>query len=239
MGSDADHQATDWGLVLATSMTAPADAIRNTYLAKSDGGWSPDDMKRGVAMLQSWGKKGYFADGYRGLQSDAAAARFSKGQGLFFVNGTWWASGVGQGLGSAGRFMTAPVGPSGKPAQIAAPNQPWMIPTKSKNKLAAALYINFITDPANAGVFLKYTDIPASTFDASQGSKQPIAQDILKAADTIKSAGTGLPFQWIVPNMMQYIEGPGIGLLPGKVSVDDFVKNADAALKQDQEAASS
>jgi raffinose/stachyose/melibiose transport system substrate-binding protein len=235
MGADGDHQLTDWGLMLAMEMNVPVAQLRTAYLGQKGASFATPAMTAAISEFRSWGTKGYFAPGYGGLTSDVAAGRFSKGQGLFFVNGSWWASGVAAGLGANGRMMLPPVGPDGKPALIAAANQPWVIPTNSKHKLAAALYINFLISAANTKVFLGDSDIPASKFNPSQGANNPLAQDILHIATVADQDNTGLPFFWAVPNVQQFQEGPGAALAAGRMSVATFEAGMNAALKQDQE----
>jgi raffinose/stachyose/melibiose transport system substrate-binding protein len=234
-GGDGDHQATDWGLVIAASMNADADHVRDTYLGRGSGSFSTPEMLGAVKQVQSWGQQGYFPAGYRGITSDVAAARFSKGQGLYFMNGTWWAAGVMAGLKSDAGFMAPPAAPSGDRAMVAAPNQPWEIPAKAENKLAAALWIDFITSPENVDVFLKNGDVPATKFDPnSSASAKPLTQDILAAAQQVAGTQTQLPFEWAVPSLTTYIGGPGIGLAAGKLTPDEFAKGADGALAKDR-----
>jgi raffinose/stachyose/melibiose transport system substrate-binding protein len=235
MGADGDHQMTDWGLMLAMEMNVPVAQLRATYLGEDSGSFKTPQMTAAIKEFRSWGAKGYFAPGYGGITSDVAAARFSKGQGLFFINGSWWASGVIAGLGSAGRMMLPPVGPGGKPSLIAAANQPWIIPANSKHKLAAALYVNFLISAQNTKVFLGDSDIPASQFSAAQGASNPLAQDILHCANVADADGTALPFFWAVPNVQQFQEGPGAALGAGRMSVAQFQAGMTTALKKDQE----
>jgi raffinose/stachyose/melibiose transport system substrate-binding protein len=234
-GADGDHQATDWGLVTAAAMNADPNQVRDTYLARGSASFSTPQMLAGVKQVQSWGQKGYFADGYRGVTSDVAAGRFAKGQGLYFINGTWWAAGIKSGLKADGGFMAPPAGPTGHSAMVAAPNQPWEIPAKAKNKIAAALWLDFITSPANVGIFLKNGDVPATKFDAGTSeASAPLTQDILKASQQVAGSKTQLPFEWAVPNLQTYIAGPGIGLGAGKISADAFAKGADQAIQKDK-----
>lgn len=234
-GGDGDHQATDWGLVMAAAMNADTDHVRDTYLGRGSGSFSTPEMAAAIKQVQSWGEKGYLAPGYRGITSDVAAARFAKGQGLYFMNGTWWAAGIIDGLKADGGFMAPPPGPSGASAMIAAPNQPWEIPTKAENKLAAALWIDFITSPENVGVFLENGDVPATKFDAGAAeSAKPLTQDVLAAAQQVAESQTQLPFEWAVPSVQTFIYGPGIQLAAGKMTPEEFAKGADAALAKDR-----
>ena len=144
-GADGDAQATDWGLMTAAAMNADTDHVRDTYLGRADGGFDTPEMMAAIKAAESWGDKGYYPEGFRGRTSDVAAGRFMKGEGLYFINGTWWSAGIKDGLKGDAGFMAPPPGPGGESATIAAPNQPWAIPAKAKDKLAAALWIDFVT----------------------------------------------------------------------------------------------
>ena len=54
-------------------------------------------------MLQQWSDKGYFENGFNGVSQENAAARFGKGEGLYFITGPWenqtFAGPLGDGVG--------------------------------------------------------------------------------------------------------------------------------------------
>jgi raffinose/stachyose/melibiose transport system substrate-binding protein len=233
-GADGDAQATDWGLMTAAAMNADTDHVRDTYLGRADGGFDTPEMMAAIKAAESWGDKGYYPEGFRGRTSDVAAGRFMKGEGLYFINGTWWSAGIKDGLKGDAGFMAPPPGPGGESATIAAPNQPWAIPAKAKDKLAAALWIDFVTSPENTGVFLENGDVPATKFDAGAAPDQPLTQDVLKTAESLAASKSQLPFEWAVPTFQQWQMGPGVGLLAGKFTPEQYATDADKQLSEDR-----
>ena len=91
---------------------------------------TPPAPARRPRCWQQWSDKGYFEDGYNGVSQENAAARFGKGEGLYFITGPWenqtFAGPLGDGVG----FFPLPSldGTPGAPtsgfAVAAVPHQP-------------------------------------------------------------------------------------------------------------------
>ncbi len=138
-------------------------------------------------------------------------------------------------MGDDVRFMLPPAPSAGAPRSgIGAAGQPWAIPAKAKHPLAAALYLDFLTDPANRHYYLDAGDIPAGPVEPAQvASAKPVLKDIFAAIGDLGKANTATPFFWAIPTVQQYWQHEGSGLLTGKVSPSDFIGKMNAALQTD------
>jgi raffinose/stachyose/melibiose transport system substrate-binding protein len=53
-----------------------------------------------ATIFQNWAKDGYFSQGYQGLSDAQALSQFTTGKAGFFIEGSWYAGAVQQGLGN-------------------------------------------------------------------------------------------------------------------------------------------
>jgi raffinose/stachyose/melibiose transport system substrate-binding protein len=98
--------------------------------------------------LEQWIKNGYFPSDINAIEYTDAAARFTKGEGVFTFNGDWQNAGYDSGMpGSVGFFVMPPAQAGGGPAAMSAPLT-YGIAAKAKNADAAAFFLNWVaTNP--------------------------------------------------------------------------------------------
>ena len=106
-----------------------------------------------ATVFQNWAKDGYFSPGYQGLSDAQALSQFTTGKAGFFIEGSWYAGAVQQGLGNNAGFWVPKVVTGG-------PGEGWSIPTYSPYPKLAADWINFMLSPAMQASLLKYGDVP-------------------------------------------------------------------------------
>jgi raffinose/stachyose/melibiose transport system substrate-binding protein len=232
MASGADHDTAWWGFYAAMGMNAPAAQIRQALLGQGSKGFDTPQMLAAASQLASWGKKGYFQPGYGGVTSDATTPLYAKDKALFYFEGSW-------DLGSFTSnpnigFMPEPAIKAGAPRTgIDAAGQPWGIPSKGKHEVAAALWIDWISNPTNFATFAKAGDLPIGPTDTSKIKLAPIVKQAIAAGGYMTKANTSLPFFWAIPGAQNYWQGAGSGILSGHVSPQDFIKGMQSAWKQD------
>ncbi|MGA2975753.1 MAG: ABC transporter substrate-binding protein [Spirochaetia bacterium] len=98
--------------------------------------------------LEQWIKNGYFPPDINAIEYTDAAARFTKGEGVFTFNGDWQNAGYDAGMpGNVGFFVMPPAKAGAGPAAMSAPLT-YGIAAKAKNADAAAFFLNWVaTNP--------------------------------------------------------------------------------------------
>ncbi|MFF4014122.1 ABC transporter substrate-binding protein [Streptomyces sp. NPDC001843] len=103
--------------------------------------------------LQKWIKAGYFASDVNAINQEASYGRFTGGKGLFFFQGSWITQTIDKTFkGKYGVFPMPPAEKGGKYAGMTSNTLAYSIAAHSKNKDAAALFLNFLTTPEAAKV---------------------------------------------------------------------------------------
>ena len=124
-----------------------AASISNWTYGHAGATFDTAGTRKAATVLQQWSDKGYFEDGFNGVSQENAAARFGKGEGLYFITGPWenqtFAGPLGDGVG----FFPLPSldGTPGAPT-TGALSLPFHISSHSQNQAVAAAFIDFITD---------------------------------------------------------------------------------------------
>jgi len=171
-------------------------------------------------IFQSWAKDGYFSPGYQGLSDAQALSQFTTGKAGFFIEGSWYAGAVTQGLGNKAGFWVPKVVTGG-------PGEGWSIPTYSPYPKLAADWINLMLSPAMQASLIKYGDVPVV---------QPSAAALATASPSLRSAAIGwsqasrdnsiVPYlDYATPNFLTQ-EMAGIeSLLAGQISPSSLMQS--------------
>jgi raffinose/stachyose/melibiose transport system substrate-binding protein len=128
-----------------------------------------------ATVFQDWAKDGYFSPGYQGLSDAQALSQFTTGKAGFFIEGSWYAGAVQQGLGNNAGFWVPTVVTGG-------PGEGWSIPTYSPHPQLAADWINLMLSPAMQASLLKYGDVPVV---------KPSAAALASVSPSLRSAAVG------------------------------------------------
>ena len=98
--------------------------------------------------LEQWIANGYFPPDINAIEYTDAAARFTKGEGVFTFNGDWQNAGYDSGMpGNVGFFVMPPAQAGAGPAAMSAPLT-YGIAAKAKNADTAAFFLNWVaTNP--------------------------------------------------------------------------------------------
>ena len=75
-------------MVLQSRFDDPT-AIANWTYGRPGSTFDDAGTRKAASILEQWGTKGYFENGFNGVSQTAAAARFGKGEGLYFITGPW------------------------------------------------------------------------------------------------------------------------------------------------------
>jgi raffinose/stachyose/melibiose transport system substrate-binding protein len=189
-------------MVLQAHFDSPS-AIADWTYGRPGATFDDAGTKKAAAVLEQWGAKGYFEDGWNGVSQTAAAARFGKGEGLYFITGPWenqtFAGPLKDGVG----FFTLPSDSgTGDAPTTGALSLPYHISARSKNKAVAAAFLNFIADPHAAAVVIENGDLPAASPQGASIDPNSSLASISKAWVDKSKAGILTPYlDWATPTM--------------------------------------
>jgi raffinose/stachyose/melibiose transport system substrate-binding protein len=94
--------------------------------------------------LQDWIQKGYFPPDINAIEYTDAAARFTKGEGVFTFNGDWENADYDKNMaGNVGFFLMPPATAGGQPAAMSGPLT-YGIPANAKHADCAAFFFNWL-----------------------------------------------------------------------------------------------
>jgi raffinose/stachyose/melibiose transport system substrate-binding protein len=148
--------------------------------------------------LEQWIKNGYFPPDINAIEYTDAAARFSKGEGVFTFNGDWQNAGYDSAMpGNVGFFVMPPAKAGDGPAAMSAPLT-YGIAAKAKNAAAAAFFLNWVA-----------TNQKAREIDVAIGGSNPggpadakmpavaagsVTNDTLAGGPVVGKAGNSMDF---------------------------------------------
>jgi raffinose/stachyose/melibiose transport system substrate-binding protein len=160
---------------------AQAQAIADWTYGRSGATFDDIGTRKAAAVLEQWAKAGYFEDGFNGVSQENAAARYGKGEGLYFITGPWENQTFAGPLGDEVGFFPLPSldGSAGAPT-TGSLSLPFHISSKSQHKDVAAAFLDFVTSPHAAAVVIENGDLPA----ANPGSGAVDPQSSLAAIST-------------------------------------------------------
>ncbi len=193
--------------------------------------------RRAADVLAGWGSKGYFEDGFNGVSQQTAAARFGKGEGLYFITGPWENQTFAKPLGDGVGFFPLP-SLDGSPgaATTGSLSLPFHISARSKHPEVAAAFLDYLTGGSAAGVVIENGDLPAADPGSSAIDHGSSLAAIAAAWREKSSAGTLTPYlDWATPTMGDTLFGGLQQLSSGRISPAQFA----ASVQQDWEKAHS
>lgn len=231
MIADSDQNATLFLWYVAMSMVVPPANLQHFLLGQPGANFSLPQWVAAAKLIRHWAGDGYLPNGFEGLDQGQTAKMFGAGQGLFRPSGTWENGEFVDNLGTKVGFIVPP--PEGHPpATVAGPGQPWCIVTKSKNQLAGAAYIDFITSTAAAKVFADVQDL-AATKVAPPAKLSASARDIYAGYAGLAKSGTGLSWSIGTPKAYTYLNSGGQEMLRGKITAEEYIKKLGTLYAED------
>lgn len=223
-------------MVLQGMFERPA-AIAGWVYGRPGATFDTPGTRKAAAVLQRWGADGYFEDGFNGVSQQTAAARFGKGEGLYFITGPWenqtFAGPLGDGVGFFP--LPAPAG-SAATATTGALSLPFHISARSPHPDVAAALIDFLTSRHAAAVMIGNGDLPAADPQGATVDPNSSLSAIAHAWSQKSRAGTLTPYlDWATATMGDTLFGALQQLTEGRITPGQFT----AAVQQDWERAHS
>jgi len=176
----------------------PVEPINDWIFQKSGATIDTPSNLTATQHLEQWIKNGYFPADINAIEYTDAAARFTKGEGVFTFNGDWQNAGYEAGMpGNVGFFLMPPAEAGAGPAAMSAPLT-FGIAAKAKHADCAAFFLNWVA-----------TNDAARQIDVTVGGSNPggpadakmpavtagsITNDTLAAGPVIGAAGNSMDF---------------------------------------------
>lgn len=205
---------------------APAAQVGNTVFGKAGTKWSTPAVIKAATVVQKWSKAGYYTDGAAGLGYDDATKKFTEGEGVFTITGTWKTGDMDKAMGANVGLMLLPSSSAGRAAgALASGGLAWAIPSKAKNKELGAKYIDFITSPAAAKVIQAAGDVPAFVVKATG---KGVRADALRGWAALSKSGAMAGYMdWATPTFYDTVTAAVQELMAGKLTPAAFAKKLD------------
>ncbi|GAA2010504.1 extracellular solute-binding protein [Nakamurella flavida] len=218
-----------FGIVQAATLGATGV---NELVSGKSGAWTDAGTVEAADLLTQWTTAGYLPTGSSGISRDAARDNFAGGGSLFYVDGTWRLSQLGEAMGdNVGFLALAPAG-STDPVTTGGVGLAWAITGKTTKTDAAAAYIDFITNPAAAAVLLENGNLPAvvpADYTPAAGS---LESDVISTWNTVNETNGLVPYlDYATPTFYDTITAAVQELVAGQYTPQQFADTlqADAA----------
>lgn len=206
--------------------TLDKEYLRDFIFGRAEVSFETTENVEAGSTIQEWVDKGYFNEGFNGVGYDVAWKRFTKGEGLFMITGTWLNGSLVQEMGDNLGFFLMPRETAGEPPiATSSGGLPWGIPKKSRYPDLAAAYIDFITGEEAAVEFAKSGDVPAMIQADTSGVVEPGSslESGIEAWRTLAENDTFIPYlDWATPTFYDTVTAAIQELLGGKASPAEF-----------------
>lgn len=180
-----------------------------------------------------WNTEGYFPEGVNGLDATAADGIFAAKKALFFPWGNWDATNLDTVLpGQVGFMPMPPATDGGQLGAMSDAATAFGIPTKSENKDAAAIFLDFLSSDEARQIAVDNGFMPTGPSSAAAPTikEGSVLNDVVAAFTEVSDAGGQVPFvQNATAGISNQAWNPESQLLLGdKSTAEDFVKNVQA-----------
>lgn len=226
MLGDSDKWPALHNLSLLNGWYVTPQAISDWVFNKTGSTYNDAAHIQGATDYRDWMAKGYFNADALATSFNDATARFGKGEGVFFITGTWALGDVYKSMADNVGFMLFPAGASGKHAAVGGYSLPFIISAKTKNPDCAAAFVNYVTASPEA---IKSQIAAGRPSAAKAGANATIDNPLLKqmVAEYQKlNAENGLFTweDWPTPTMFTMMGSEAQLLLGGQISAADYAK---------------
>lgn len=192
------------------------------------GSWTSAPVTDAATTLSDWATKGYVTPGFNGVNSNTAATTFGKGGSAFFLGGVWNQNAIQEaGLGDSGTGFTVLPEKKGDPlVAMGGIGMGWAIPSGTKQKNAAAAYINFVASTKAMDTLQKNDQLAAvPTGDVAVKSGTLTADIVQTWTKLTKANGLVAYIDWSTPTFYDTIVQNVQSLMGGQESVATFTSS--------------
>lgn len=222
--SDKSPAIQLFGVVQA--IQAGRQDVRDLVFSQGHGSWADPGTTRAAETLRDWVKKGYLSSGYGGQSQDQAATAFAAGKSAFFIDGSWEAATIGQGMSPSNVGFTALASaPGGTPVTQGGEGLAWAITSKSRHADVAAAYVNFLVDKegmSRTGADGSLPALPPTDYHPAPGT---VYADLLTQWKAVSRSDGLVPYlDYTTPTFYNTLTAALQEMLAGQQSVGAFGK---------------
>ena len=189
-------------------------------------------------QVQDWNKAGLFPASVNALDATAADALFASNKGVFFPWGNWDAANLDKTMpGQVGFFPMPPVTAGGQVGAMSDAATAFGIPSRSKNKDAAAAFLNFLSSDEARQIAVDHGFMPSGLASQKAPTTKPgsVLNDVTEAFNDVSGANGQVPF---VQNATAGISNRAWNpesqlLLEGSSTPEQFVTNVQAKYEEE------
>ena len=184
-----------------------------------------------ATTFSDWIKAGYFGKGDpNGLGLDDARNAFIKGDGVFFVDGTWDTAAIDTGLGDKVGFFNMPPPADGSNGLVVLGGlgQTFTIHGKSAHPEVAAAFLDSLISDKAVATYLAAGAVPGFKYTTT-GTFSSVRQDVLTAIDTANTSDALVGYlDGPTPRMYDVLSAALQDLISGKQTPKQFVATVQA-----------
>lgn len=209
--------------LIGQSIDGAADAANWVFGAQGST-FDTDGNVTGATKLSEWAAKGYIPKDANGIDLQGAVANFVKGDSLFFVDGNWDATAIGDGLGADAGFVAFP----GAKATAIGTSVAYAISSRSEHPNAAAAFLNFLNSPEASEQQFASGFMPV---DPSAATPEPntVMADIVAAWGNVVADNGLVGFNNnATATMNDTLTATTQELIASKITVDELVSQVQA-----------
>jgi raffinose/stachyose/melibiose transport system substrate-binding protein len=229
-----DGGESSW--ILATLLAAEnsPQLVLNIVDAKPGASLVSPQVLKVADTLKAWSDDGYLTPGWAAYNNGDVFSKFIGGQGLFDLNGSWEVPLPNNVDAAKFALVPFPMAAGAPPAGIATGDIAWSIPTKAAHKVLAAQYLDFITSPNAAKIWIANGQVPATTppnLSAAMAGQHLATPSVgaLTGWQAILTKGVPVPYMdWATPTFYNTIEATVEELLGNKISPAAFTERLQA-----------
>jgi multiple sugar transport system substrate-binding protein/raffinose/stachyose/melibiose transport system substrate-binding protein len=188
-------------------------------------------------QVQEWNTAGLFPPSVNALDATAADSLFASNKGVFFPWGNWDAANLDKTMPGQVGFIPMPVTAGGPVGAMSDAATAFGIPSKSKNKDAAAAFLDFLSSDEARQIAVDNGFMPSglSSQAAPTVKKDSVLNDVTKAFSDVSGSKGQVPFvQNATAGISNRAWNPESQLLLGGSSTpEQFVTNIQAKYEEE------
>nr|WP_300336331.1 extracellular solute-binding protein [Actinomyces sp.] len=209
----------------------PASQVRALGFGNAGASWDTEENLAAATQIQQWATKGYFNEGFNGVDYDTVWQDFSTGTGTYLIAGSWLAPDLRAVLGEDVAFMLPPASEAtGQPATTGGTGLPFAITSAARNPNVAAAYIDFITNADAMKVLADTGNVPVNDTASFAAQAGGVVGEVMTAFQDLTTSGEVLPYlDYATPTFDQVLGDALQQLLDGQLEPQAFLDTLEAA----------
>lgn len=223
LGNASQYPLGSHVLGLLIDMYSSVDEV-NAWIAGKEGAtFDTSGVRKALETLSAWGEAGYFGKGYDGRSLDDAVAAFGRGDGVFFLGGSFNGAKLAAIDPNAFGFVLLR-GETGGYVTTGTFGTPWHISSKTKVEPAALAFLGMMLSSDFAQTYADVSRLPNSGL-ASVKPTGSMHEAQLAAARALFADGAFVGYlDWATPTMQRTMGTQAQMLLAGRTDIDSFIE---------------